>query len=386
MMPSPVVLQHPSSWNKPSSLSKRWIGRASILSIYIGQIVRYRSKRHWNRSSFCTKREGSAAGLSNFTAEEVKIICELATERGWLRPSVYQGLYNALNRGAETGLLPTLREQSISFYAYNPLAGGLLSGRHDLRNLKSTEGRFKNNDFYYARYGKEDIFRALADLSVACEHHSVGMADASLRWMVHHSSLAAQAGDRLILGCSSVEQLQQNLASCVDQPKLPLELVNAFEYAWDVSKHSSASFASYGTSGSMLQTEVTAVGLQDSGDEVLVNFHDGQRCSFLANWLLDASPDNVSESFTRLDSEIVRRRAGVNAVDASQSADATSVDVTFSDGAIIFFERIGFGHSHHSFRKIEVLLRPWYHERLAVSPCPMSCLLRSAICGIRLRM
>ncbi len=272
-------------------------------------------------------------GLSNFTAEEVKIICELATERGWLRPSVYQGLYNALNRGAETGLLPTLREQSISFYAYNPLAGGLLSGKHDLRNLKSTEGRFKNNDFYYARYGKEDIFRALEDLSVACEHHSVGMADASLRWMVHHSSLAAQAGDRLILGCSSVEQLQQNLASCVDQPKLPLELVNAFEYAWDVSKHSSASFASYGTSGSMLQTEVTAVGLQDSGDEVLVNFHDGQRCSFRANWLLDASPDNVSESFTRLDSEIVRRRAGVNAVDASQSADATSVDVTFSDGS-----------------------------------------------------
>ena len=97
-------------------------------------------------------------GLSNFSAAEVATVCDLTAARGWVRPSVYQGLYNALSRGVEADLMPVLRDNDMSFYAYNPLAGGLLTGKHSgLASLTSTDGRFKDNAFYFDRYGKEEL-------------------------------------------------------------------------------------------------------------------------------------------------------------------------------------------------------------------------------------
>ena len=54
-----------------------------------------------------------------------------------------QGLFNPLNRMVEDELLPVLRANNIQFIAYNPLAAGLLSGKH--RNTDGVlEGRFKS--------------------------------------------------------------------------------------------------------------------------------------------------------------------------------------------------------------------------------------------------
>jgi len=57
-------------------------------------------------------------GLSNYTAEEVDQICQTCHDNGWIRPSVYQGRYNAIIRSGEEQLWPTLRKWGISFYAY----------------------------------------------------------------------------------------------------------------------------------------------------------------------------------------------------------------------------------------------------------------------------
>merc|ERR1719375_2651185 len=50
-----------------------------------------------------------ALGLSNYSAEETDRCCELCAANGWTSPSVYQGLYNPLNRMVEETLLPVLR-------------------------------------------------------------------------------------------------------------------------------------------------------------------------------------------------------------------------------------------------------------------------------------
>ena len=44
-------------------------------------------------------------------------------------------MYNALTRGIEAELLPALKRFNISFYAYNPLAGGILTGTLELLGL-----------------------------------------------------------------------------------------------------------------------------------------------------------------------------------------------------------------------------------------------------------
>lgn len=57
-------------------------------------------------------------GLSNYTAAEVEQFIEIAERRGFVKPSVYQGQYNAIVRGGEKELFPVLRKHSISFYAW----------------------------------------------------------------------------------------------------------------------------------------------------------------------------------------------------------------------------------------------------------------------------
>ena len=63
----------------------------------------------------------SRFGLSNYAAWQVAEIVEICRHKGWMVPTVYQGLYNALNRDVEDELFPCLRNYGISFYAYNPL-------------------------------------------------------------------------------------------------------------------------------------------------------------------------------------------------------------------------------------------------------------------------
>lgn len=57
-------------------------------------------------------------GLSNYTAEEVEKILQICEEKGWVKPTVYQGQYNPIVRSGEKELLPLLRKHNMAFYAW----------------------------------------------------------------------------------------------------------------------------------------------------------------------------------------------------------------------------------------------------------------------------
>lgn len=57
-------------------------------------------------------------GVSNFSPDEVEQTLQICKEKGYVKPTVYQGQYNAVVRGFEKGLFPILRENGIAFYAY----------------------------------------------------------------------------------------------------------------------------------------------------------------------------------------------------------------------------------------------------------------------------
>lgn len=72
--------------------------------------------------------------------EEIYDICK---KEGYVLPTVYQGGFNPLQRAAVEGLFPTLRKLGIVFYAYSPLASGLLAKPVD-EILRPKDGtRFK---------------------------------------------------------------------------------------------------------------------------------------------------------------------------------------------------------------------------------------------------
>jgi aflatoxin B1 aldehyde reductase len=176
-------------------------------------------------------------GLSNYSAWQVADIVGICKLHNFVVPTVYQGLYNAISRDVERELLPCLAKLNIAFYAYNATAGGLLTGKHTIDNMP-TEGRF-TSEVYRKRYWLPAYFAALDKVRDACVKESVPVADAAHRWLVHHSKL--RAGDKIIVGASSVEQLEQNTAACRAAP-LPDSIVAALDEANDIARPSWPSY------------------------------------------------------------------------------------------------------------------------------------------------
>uniref|UniRef100_A0A7S2XP15 NADP-dependent oxidoreductase domain-containing protein n=1 Tax=Attheya septentrionalis TaxID=420275 RepID=A0A7S2XP15_9STRA len=196
-----------------------------------------------------TEGQITELGLSNYHASEVQRAFELCEQHGLTKPTVYQGLYNPLNRAVETELVPLLKKNNCRFIAYNPLAAGLLAGKHKRpsssdNNSNEAEvkaGRFKNNPNYLPRFYTDANFDALDLIQSALqkEEGQLTMVEATYRWMLLHSALDASAGDGLLIGASSVAQLDENLAACAaaaNMGPLSSQLVQAFDDAWKITE------------------------------------------------------------------------------------------------------------------------------------------------------
>ncbi len=181
-------------------------------------------------------------GLSNYASWQVAEIVEICRIEGWLVPTVYQGMYNALTRDVERELFPCLENYGIAFYSYNPLAGGLLSGKHFSVDTLPTDGRFANFNGYQDRYWKAEYFSVVNSVSSQCRAEGIEPAAAALRWLVHHSLLAQSQVNNtnnitgiehaIIVGASSMTQFELNITALTQGP-LPAALVAAFDNGWE---------------------------------------------------------------------------------------------------------------------------------------------------------
>ena len=174
-------------------------------------------------------------GMSNYHASEMERAFQLCDAHSLTRPSVYQGLYNPLNRAVESELLPILKKNKCSFVAYNPLAAGLLAGKHTSKDTVQA-GRFKDNPNYLPRFYTDSNFEAIDLIRKACEKEGISMVEATYRWLLCHSSLDEHDG--LLLGASSVDQLAQNLSACAaaaEKGPLSEQMLQAFDQAWKIT-------------------------------------------------------------------------------------------------------------------------------------------------------
>ena len=179
----------------------------------------------------------STIGMSNYHASEVQRAFDLCNEYNLSKPTVYQGLYNPLNRCVEEELLPILRQNGCAFVAYNPLAAGLLTGKHVKDSVVA--GRFKDNPNYLPRFYTDVNFDAVQLIRAACDASNISMVEATYKWLLCHSALSGDLADGILIGASSMEQLGQNLLSCTrvgENSLLPKEIVDAFDAAWKVVK------------------------------------------------------------------------------------------------------------------------------------------------------
>lgn len=174
-------------------------------------------------------------GLSNFPAWMVADVWHICDRHGWTKPTVYEGVYNPLARKAEGELSACLNHFGIRFYTYNPLAGGLLTGRYGRFEDAPTDGRFTHRPNYQGRYWKRSCFDAVDIVKAAAERHGLTPLEVTYRWLANHSMLNGDRGDSIIIGASKLEQLRQNIEAVQAGP-LPEDVIDAFEKAWMISK------------------------------------------------------------------------------------------------------------------------------------------------------
>ena len=180
-------------------------------------------------------------GLSNYPAWQVVDIAWKCDRAGCPRPTVYQGMYNALCRNVEPELFPAIRRLGMRFYAFNPLAGGMLTGKHHHFEDAPEPGRFARLKSYRDRYWKQSYFDAVEQIRTACETEGIPMVEAAYRWLCNHSQLDAAKGDGILLGASSLPQMEQNLSAARKGP-LSQSILDAMDVAWEIAKPDSPAY------------------------------------------------------------------------------------------------------------------------------------------------
>jgi aflatoxin B1 aldehyde reductase len=179
-------------------------------------------------------------GISNFLSYEVAIVCEICDKNGWIKPTVYQGIYHALQRSIEAELFPCLRHYGISLYAFQPLAAGFLTGRYQRNQSEFEEGsRFDPKQsvgrMTQGRYFNDSYFDAIDVIRPVADKHGLTIAEVALRWLKHHSMLVVENHDAIIVGASSLKHLEENLVDLEKGP-LPEDVLEALEKAWLLTK------------------------------------------------------------------------------------------------------------------------------------------------------
>jgi aryl-alcohol dehydrogenase-like predicted oxidoreductase len=151
-------------------------------------------------------------GVSNFLAYRLARALGLQQTLKLTRFVSAQPRYNLLFREVERELIPLAQEEGLAVIPYNPLAGGLLSGRYKYSDTPEN-GRFSKElggfgKLYQARYWHEREFESVREVEKLAEQQKMPITTLSVAWV-----LANPAVTSVILGASRLDQLTDTLVA-----------------------------------------------------------------------------------------------------------------------------------------------------------------------------
>jgi aryl-alcohol dehydrogenase-like predicted oxidoreductase len=146
-------------------------------------------------------------GISNYAAWQIADILALCDKRGYVPPIITQNVYNLITRGVETELIPFIQAHGLGMTAYNPIAGGLLTGKHQA-GKPAEDTRFGSNQIYYNRYWSDENFAAVDKLAHIAKQAGISLLELSMKWCLSRPGVVT-----VITGVSKLPQLSQNIAA-----------------------------------------------------------------------------------------------------------------------------------------------------------------------------
>jgi aryl-alcohol dehydrogenase-like predicted oxidoreductase len=150
-------------------------------------------------------------GCSNYPAWQLAAALGRSEHNGWARYDCVQPRYNVLYREIENELLPLCRDQGVGVIVYNPLAGGLLTGKHRAESGPTAGTRFAlgaTGELYRDRYWHSVQFEAVESLSSFCQRRGWSLTTASVAWVLEQAGITSA-----IVGASREDQLHETLSA-----------------------------------------------------------------------------------------------------------------------------------------------------------------------------
>jgi aryl-alcohol dehydrogenase-like predicted oxidoreductase len=162
-------------------------------------------------------------GASNLLAWRVASALGRSDARGLVRLVSLQPRYSLLFREMERELLPLALAEGLAVIPYNPLAGGMLTGKYKPTQTPN-EGRFtvgNAGQMYQQRYWHEREFRTIEQIRGLVAEAGLSLTSVAIAWVLAHPAITSA-----IIGASRPEQLKDSLAAATLtlDPKLKARL------------------------------------------------------------------------------------------------------------------------------------------------------------------
>ena len=148
-------------------------------------------------------------GVSNFLAYRLARALGRGDVRHLTRFVSIQPRYNLLFREIERELLPLAKEEGLAVIPYNPLAGGLLTGKHKQAGGPTAGTRFTLGaaaERYQERYWHDREFNTVEELRTVADLAGLSLTTLALAWVLANPIITAP-----IIGASRPEQLFDSL-------------------------------------------------------------------------------------------------------------------------------------------------------------------------------
>jgi aryl-alcohol dehydrogenase (NADP+) len=167
------------------------------------------------------------AGCSNITAWQMMLALWTADKNATVRFDAVQPRYNLLYRAIEAELLPAARELGVGAVVFNPLAGGVLTGKYKAGEKPQEGTRFTLGtaaQLYQQRYWKDAELDVVQKLAADVATRGKSVTHVALRWALEQPGVTAA-----IVGASRADQLRDSLGA------MTIELDDADRRACDAA-------------------------------------------------------------------------------------------------------------------------------------------------------
>lgn len=145
--------------------------------------------------------------VSNWAAYQIATALGISRKERIAEFQCIQPMYNLAKRQAEVELLPLAEQENMAVTPYNPLGGGLLTGKYGV-DKRPEKGRLIDVGFYSKRYGLDQYYETADRFTAHARERGVNPASLAIAWVASHPAITAP-----LFGARNLEQLETSLGA-----------------------------------------------------------------------------------------------------------------------------------------------------------------------------